>query len=92
MLSSLLDIKNKVNAFNNRTVDLLEVVKANLTGLLHQVENRPLSAIDSSSNEFELMQCVDENGFQFQRFLFCRMCNVSFFFFLFLMKYSSSIK
>lgn len=77
VLGSLLEIKNNANAFNNWTVDLLKVVKAKLTELLDEVKSMPLNAIDSWNNEFKLMQCVDENKFEFQRFLFCRICGVS---------------
>lgn len=77
MLNSLLEIKKKVNAFNNQTVDLLKTIGSNVTDLINQVKNEPIDDCVNSNNEFECFRDINKNEFQFQQVLLCRMCNVS---------------
>lgn len=78
-LKNLIEIKKNAAVFDSQTVNLLKTIQNNVTDLLNQVKNKHVNIHNPPNNEYELLRDANKDEFQFQRFLVCQICNVSFF-------------
>lgn len=76
-LKNLIEIKKNSNAADQLTPNLLKTIQMNIADLIKQLENKVMPSDESTIAEYEFLRDINKEVFQYQKFLVCRVCNVS---------------